>query len=195
MIMSKKEIVPKKQSKIVKYKLEEDCINLRKAGLSFSEIAEELNNSGKVPPDDPIDKYVVGRFLEKVPEISRQLIQENRHRLLEVVNNNFDILEETNRLFAKSKILLEFMEEEAAERGKLVDPYRWKAVVSEMREMLKQMTEIQKEMNDYENVRKFMEIVLQVLQEEVPDKIPIIAERLKLAKGTHWFSSIMRGGC
>jgi len=78
------------------------------------------------------------------------------------------------------------------EKGRNIDPYRFKAVASEMRELLKQMVEIQKEINDYNNVRKFMEIVMSVLQKEVPDKIPIIIEELKIAKGTQWFANMMR---
>lgn len=183
-----------KQSKIVRYKLEEECVNLKKAGLSLSEIAEELNNNEKVPPNDNIDKFVVARFLEKIPSVTKQLVQEDRRRLLEVVNTNFDIMEEINGLFGKSKSLLELIEDDAYRQGKTVNVYMWKAVVSEMREMLRHMTEIQKDINDYDNVRKFMEIVLQVLQEEAPEKIPIIAEKLKVVKGTQWFASIMTKG-
>jgi hypothetical protein len=184
-------VSPTKQSKIVKYKLEDDCVNLRRSGFSYQEIADELNNSGKVPAEDKIDKYVIARFLEKIPEITKALVQEDKRRLLEVVNTNFDVFYEINSLFSKTKMLLEFMEEDAAEKNKLIDPYRFKAVASEMREMLRQMTEIQKEVNDYNNVRKFMEIVLQVLQEEAPEKIPTIAERLKVAKGTQWFADML----
>lgn len=180
-----------KQSKIVKYKLEEDCVNLRYSGLSYQQIADELNASGKVPPDDPIDKWVVMRFLEKLPEVSRQIVQEDRRRLVQVVNNNMDIIFEVNNMFSKTKQLLEAMEEDAYNRGKFVNPYQYKAVISEMREMLKLMTEIQKEVNDYNNVRKFMEIVLSVIKEECPDKIPIIIEKLRLTKGTNWFAEFM----
>ena len=187
-------VSPTKQSKIVKYKLEEDCVNLRKSGLSYQEIADELNASGKVPNDDSIDKFVVARFLEKMPDITKQLVREDKRRLLEVVNTNFDVFYEINTLFGKTKMLLELMEEDAVSRGKTIDPYRFKAVASEMREMLKQMTDIQKEVNDYNNVRKFMEIVLQVLQEEAPEKIPVIAEKLRVVKGTQWFADMMAKG-
>jgi hypothetical protein len=187
-------VSPTKQSKIVKYKLEDDCVNLRKSGLSYQEIADELNASGKVPNDDSIDKFVVARFLEKMPDITKQLVREDKRRLLEVVNTNFDVFYEINTLFGKTKMLLELMEEDAVSRGKTIDPYRFKAVASEMREMLKQMTDIQKEVNDYNNVRKFMEIVLQVLQEEAPEKIPVIAEKLRVVKGTQWFADMMAKG-
>lgn len=183
-----------KQSKIVKYKLEEDCVNLRMAGMSFQQIADELNMDERVPKDDPIDKYVVMRFLEKIPDIQKQIVMEDKRRLVQVVNNNLDIIHEVTSLFHKTKNLLEQMEEDAFNKGRHMNPYQYKAVVSEMREMLKQMTEIQKEINDYNNVRRFMEIVLTTLKEEAPDKIPIIAERLRAVRNTSWFADIMSRG-
>lgn len=184
---------PTKQSKITKYKLEEDVINLRKMGLSYMDIASELNNSGKVPDDDPIDKYVVARFLEKVPQVTKELVQNEKKRLLEVVNTNFDIYNEVNELFAKTKKMLDNLEENAIKGSGKIDPYRFKAISSEMRETLKFMTEIHREINDYNNVRKFMEIVITVLQEEAPEKIPIIAEKLKITQGTQWFAEMIKG--
>lgn len=182
-----------KQSKIVKYKLEEDVVNLRLSGMSYQQIADEMNESGKVPDGDLLDKYVVMRFFEKLPDINKQIVKEDKRRLVQVVNNHLDIIHEVTSLFNKTKMLLEAMEEDAYEKGKFVNPYQYKALVSEMREFLKQMTEIQKEINDYNNIRKFMEIVLSTLQDECPEKIPAIAEKLKMAKGTTWFADMMRG--
>lgn len=179
------------QSKIVKYKLEQDCVNLKKQNLSYEKIAEELNASGKVPHDDLIDKFVVMRFLKQMPEITREVVQGNKHRLMEVVNTNLDIIHEVNSMFLKTKSILENMEQDAVDKQKSINPYAWKAVVSEMREMLKQMGDIQKEINDYDNIRKFMEIVINTLHEECPEKIPVIANKLKLAKNTQWFADIL----
>lgn len=180
-----------KQSKIVRFRLEQECVELRKSGLSLQEIADELNKSPNVPGGDSIDKFVVSRFLEKMPEISRQLVQEDKRRLLDVVNTNFDILNEVNDLYGKSKMLLTLMVEEADDKSKLVNPYQYKAIVSELREMLGQMMMVQKEINDFNNIKKFMEIILMVLKEECPEKIPIIAEKLRMAKGTTWFADLM----
>lgn len=181
-----------KQSKIVKYKLEEECVRLRREdGLSYQAIADELNNSDKVPADDSIDRFVVMRFLEKVPDISKEIISENRERMVEVVNQGFDIIHETNDLYGRAKKVLLQLEATARVTGRNIDPYRFKAVASEMREMLRQMMDIQKEINDYNNIRRFMEIILETLYEEVPDKIPIIIEKLKMAQGTQWFADIV----
>lgn len=184
-----------KQSKIVQYGVERECIELRQKGYSLQQIADELNKSGKIPEDDPLDKYVVLRYLEKVPVIENQLTTEGAKKYMQLVTDEFDIIFETTNLFNKTKRLLEAMEDEAIAKNKIMNPYQFKAVASEMRELLTQMANIQKEVNDYNNVRKFMEIVIQVLQEEAPDKIPIIVDKLKMVKDTQWFAEIMnRGG-
>jgi hypothetical protein len=188
-------VSPTKQSKVVKYKIEQDVVNLRSQGFSYQDIADELNASGKVPPDGLLDKYVIMRFLEKMPEITRQIVQEDKRRLVEIVQINMDIVHETSGLYHRAKAILEAMETRAAtsEYG-YVDPYRFKAIASEMRELLKSMTEIQREVSDADNVRKFMEIVMDVLKQEAPDKIPIIADKLRVMKGTQWFSDMMKRG-
>lgn len=183
-----------KQSKIVKYKLEEDTVTLRASGLSFQQIADELNLLDRVPKDDLIDKHVVMRFLEKIPAISKQLVQEDKKRMIQVVSTSMDIVQEVVGLFHKTKTLLEDMEEKASNKKEHVNPYQYKAIASEMREMLRQMTEIQKEINDADNIRMFMEVVLTTLKEECPDKLPIIANKLKMAKGTQWFADMINKG-
>lgn len=177
-------------SKIVKYKLEQDVVNLRQAGLSYQKIADELNASGKIPKGDSIDKDVVRRFINNVPEINKELIKRNKKRMEAVVDNNIDIISEMSSLYNKTKLLLENMEIDAFQKNKVIDPYRFKAISSEMREMLKQMMDIQKELQDYTNTRKFMEIVMQTIKEISPEAIPLIVNRLKAAKETRWFGEI-----
>jgi len=179
------------ESKIVKYGLVEDVINLRRQHLSYDKIAEELNASGKVPPHDKINKWVVMRFLETVPDKLKSAVSKDKRSLVTVVNANMDIIFEVNNLFQKTKAILENMEKDFEEKGKPINAYAWKAIVSELREMLRHMGDIQKEINDYNNVRRFMEIVIETLYEECPDKIPVIAEKLRLAKGTQWFADIL----
>jgi len=177
--------------RIVKYGLEEDVVLLRKAGYSIKQIVNELNNSGKVPADDPITIETVNYFLTNLPRVQKEIVRHHKQRMINTVNINFDIIYELTSLFERTKNLMDAMEKRAEEQGKLISAKAFKDLSSEMREMLRHMMDIQKEINDYENVRKFMEIVIQVLQEECPEKIPIIAERLRLTKGTQWFSSMM----
>lgn len=182
------------RSKIVKYKLEEDVVNLKLAGLTIDQIVEELNSGGKVPYDDPITANMVIYFLETLPDVEKLVVRENKDRLVDVVNNNLDILHEVNSLFQRTKNLLDDMERRAKAKStnKFTNPYQYKAVASELRETLKLMLEISKDMNDYDNIKRFMQIILEVLREEAPQAIPTIIERLRLAKGTNWFSEMLR---
>lgn len=180
------------RSKIVKFKLEEDVINLRLAGMSPEHIAEELSASGKLPEGESISVKTVSRFLDKLPQVSKELVENNKSRLLQVVDNNLDIVHEINGLYKRTKHLLDGLELAAEEKGKMVSPYHYKAVASEMRELLKQMNDINKDISDYNNIRKFMEIIMDVLRQEAPQSIPTIIERLKLAKGTGWFSEMLK---
>lgn len=177
--------------KVVRYGVEEDVILLRKAGYSLSQIAQEINKSGKVPIDDPLTEESIKYYINNISNVQKEILKESKRRIINTVNLNFDIIYELTSLFERTKNLLDAMEEKANEQGKLISAKAFKDISSEMREMLRHMMEIQKEINDYENVRRFMEIVIKVLQEECPDKIPIIAERLRLTKGTQWFSKMM----
>lgn len=183
-----------KGSKISKYKLEEDIINLRQSGLSLQQIANELNASGKIPEGDEIDKYMIWRFLEKTPQITREIVKKDKKRMIEVVNNNLDIVHEVSSLFNKTKNLLEMMEDDAYAKGRLMNPHQFKAISGEMREMLKLMIDIQKEISDYDNVRKFMEIVMETIKETSPDSLPLIIEKLKTTKNTRWFGELFNNG-
>lgn len=178
-------------SKIEKFNLAQDCVDLRRAGLSFTAIADELNATGRVPEGEKISKFAVSKFFSQLPNITRAIVKEKREYLIDSVNAGFDICHELKDVYNKTKIFLELMEEESVEKGRMMDAYRYKAVVSELREFLSQMSEIQKEMNDYDNIRAFMEVVIKTLQEECPEQLPIIAHKLKLAKGTSWFASMV----
>lgn len=173
-------------SKIVLYDLEQDTVNLRQAGLSYQRIADELNASGKVPEDDQINAAIVKRFLDHIPGVNRELVKRDKRKMLAVVNNNMDIISEMTTLYGKTANLLEAMEEKANKEGSIIDPHKFKALSSEMRELLKMMIDIQKELNDYENTKKFMEIVMETVAEECPQSIPIIIERLKMSRETKW---------
>lgn len=177
-------------SKIVLYNLEQDTVNLRQAGLSYQRIADELNASGKVPEDDQINADIVRRFLDHIPAVSREMVKRDEKKMLAVVNNNMDIIHEMTTLYGKTADLLNAMEDQAHKEGYILDPHKFKALSSEMREMLKMMIEIQRELNDYENTRKFMEIVMETVAEECPQSIPIIIERLKISQETQWIGQL-----
>jgi lipid II:glycine glycyltransferase (peptidoglycan interpeptide bridge formation enzyme) len=113
------------RNKIVRYKLEEDCVLLKKSGLTHKQIAEELNNSGKLPNNDLINRDDVDRFIKRVPSVEKTLVKESKDRLVQVVNTNFDIIHELGSLFSRTKNLLEAMEERAEEQGRRKGSDRW----------------------------------------------------------------------
>lgn len=177
-------------SKIAKYDLEQDVINLRRAGLSYQKIADEINKSGKLPEGENIDKNVIQRFLDKVPELSKELIKQDKKKVVAVVDNSMNIVNETAVLYNKAKNILDQMEQRALDTERSIDPYRFKAISSEMRELLKQMLEIQKEFYSYNNVKIFMEVVMDTVKEICPESIPIIIEKLQMSKETRWFGEM-----
>lgn len=175
-------------STIVKYHLEQDVINLREVGLSYQKIADELNASGKVPEDDPINWEMVQRFVNHLPALKKEVIRRDHRRMVAVVDNSIDIISEMTGLYGKAKTILDALEERATSENKSIDPYRFKAMSSEMREMLKQMTDMQKDLHDYNNTKIFMQTVMDVLQDVSPESIPIIIDRLKMNKGSNIFN-------
>lgn len=175
-------------STIVKYHLEQDVINLREVGLSYQKIADELNASGKVPEDDPINWEMVQRFVNHLPKLKKEVVRRDHKRMVAVVDNSIDIISEMTGLYGKAKTILDALEERATSENKSIDPYRFKAMSSEMREMLKQMTDMQKDLHDYNNTKIFMQTVMDVLQDVSPESIPIIIDRLKMNKGSNIFN-------
>lgn len=176
-------------STVIKYQLEQDAINLREAGLSYQKIADELNASGKIPIDDPVNADIVRRFLDNLPNLKREMMKRDTNRMLNVVDNSIDIISEMTTLYGKAKNILDALEQRALDNDRVLDPYRFKALSSEMREMLKQMTDMQKDLHDHNNTRIFMETVMEILQEISPEAIPILVEKLKSNKTSHIFGS------
>lgn len=184
--------VRKVPNKIERFDLVQDMLYLHRAGYSGQEIAEMLTNSDKVPESVSISRDEVNKYLKKAKETKREIAVKNKKIFLDVIHTELDIMSEMQSNYMKTKTLLEALEKRALDDDRLINPYQYKALISEMREGLSQLKEIQKELNDANNIKRFMEIVLQTLKEECPDKIPIIAEKLKIAKETLWFSQIFK---
>lgn len=177
-------------STIVKYQLEQDTINLRAAGLSYQKIADELNAGGKVPEDDPINSDMVSRFISHLPALKKEIVKRDAKRMMAVVDNSIDIISEMTTLYGKAKTIMNALEQRATDQNKTLDPYRFKALSSEMREMLKQMTDMQKDLHDHNNTRVFMQTVMDVLQDIAPEAVPIIIDKLKMSKTSTIFGSV-----
>lgn len=184
--------VRKQTNKVERYDLVQDLLYLHRAGYSGQEIADTLNNSGKMPDGILISRDEVNKYLKRAKETKREIAVKDKKIFLDVINTELDIMSEMQSNYMRTKTLLEAIERRAIDDNRLINPYQYKALISEMREGLSQLKEIQKELNDTNNIKRFMEVVLTTLKEECPDKIPIIAEKLKIAKETLWFSQIFK---
>ncbi|GEN36578.1 hypothetical protein [Aneurinibacillus danicus] len=191
---SEKAIVPRGSiGKIELWGLEKDVIELRKMGLSYQQIVDELYRRGAVPEGEKLDKYVIKRFLDKVPEL-KTIVRGSKKRIVQAVSAELDIIYEVSLFAAKCRNLLELLEEEALENSTLPNPGHFKALSSEMREWLKMMKEIQKEIADYNNVRTFMKIVLETVKKEAPQALPSILRQMQEMKSSAWFDGMGEGG-
>lgn len=177
-------------SKIFKLGLHDDIIYLKRLGMGYQQICDEINNSGRLTEEEFISPATVSNYLKKVPELTKEITKKDDTALMQVVSANLDIVGEVTDLYKRTKTMMENLERDAADKNKNISPYHYKAVSSEMREMLEMMIDIQKEISDYDNVRKFMEIVMRTVKEEAPETIPKIVERLKETKNTSWFSNM-----
>lgn len=187
---NEKQIVPRGSiGKIELWGLEKDVIELRKIGLSYQQIVDELFQRGKVPEGEKLDKYVIKRFLDKVPEL-KTIVRGSKKRIVQAVSAELDIIYEVSLFAAKCRNLLELLEEEALEHSTLPNPGHFKALSSEMREWLKMMKEIQKEIADYNNVRTFMKIVLETVKKEAPKALPSILRQMQEMKSASWFDGM-----
>ena len=86
-------------NKIVRYKLEEDTILLKKSGLTHQQIADELNQSGKIPNNDLVTRDDVDRFMKNSPLKKRLLKEQEQH--MDAVNTNF--IHEIGSLFTRTR--------------------------------------------------------------------------------------------
>lgn len=170
--------------KIIKYGLEDETIDLLKKGYTCKNIADILNTeyAEKIPDDDLINYLNVYRYVEKIPEIKKELIKKDRRRIIKLVNENIDTIHETNVLYHRTKKVLDILEEQADSDDGIPNPHHYKAVVSELREFLKMNIELQKEIKDYEAVKMFMDIVLNTVQKHAPEALPKILDAIKSTK-------------
>lgn len=180
----------KRIDKITEYNLKDYVLSLRRSGYKQQEIVDLVN--AKLPNEETIDRFVLIRFLNKYTAMTKDEDVGAEPKILQHYATNMDIISETQGLYFRAKELLDKMEKASEEAGyPHVDPYRFKAVSEVMIALQKQMIDIQKEVSEYNNIIKFFEMIMEILKEECPEKIPSIIEKLKTVKSTKWFSAIM----
>lgn len=163
------------RSKIIKYQLEEDVIRLKSEGKTYEQIANLLNADPRVPTNDPLNLWVVERFLKSLPALRTQAVRTDRRRLLNMMNRQVDMYTEIMKQYNSIKILLD------EENSKKDPDYKAvKAYTSEARELLKMINDMQAEINSQENVKQFMNVVLNTVNEIAPQCVEPIVKSLKV---------------
>jgi hypothetical protein len=202
--MSKEEkrLVPRgsgRTSKIEQYGLIQEAIDLLKVQpkMTYQQIADELNAMGKCPPDEQITSENVAVFARSYPEIRREILLANRAHMRKMVleGAEFDMLGTLKDMAGRFQFMIEAMEEDAFSEGKLPNATAYKAITSELRETLKQIENIHKEVYDMDIVRQFLIEVVKTLQEVSPEALKSFIAKMKgKRESNHIVNELLKGG-
>lgn len=171
------------QSKIEKYDLISHAINLLTVTpkMSYKQIAEELNSIGDVPEEDAITPQNVASFAKSYPEARKEILLANRQHMRKLLfeSAEFDMLGLLKDMAARTAFMIDAMEQMALEEGTIPDAKDYKALSSELREILKQIEGIHKEVYDMEVVREFLIEVVKTLKEVSPEALQAFITKMK----------------
>lgn len=187
------------QSKIEKYDLVSHAINLLTVTpkMSYKQIAEELNSIGDVPAEEAITPQNVADFAKSYPEVRKEILLANRQHMRKLVfeSAEFDMLGLLKDMAARTAFMIEAMEQMALEEGTLPDAKDYKALSSELREILKQIEGIHKEVYDMEVVREFLIEVVKTLKEVSPEALQAFIAKMKGKRENSMIvSELLKGG-
>lgn len=187
------------QSKIEKYGLEEHAVNLLTIipKMTYKEIAEELNTIGNVPEEEAITPENISQFVKTHSAVRREILLRNRQHLRKLVMESaeFDMISYLKDMAARTAFMLETMEEMALSEGTIPDPKGYKALSSELREILKQIEGIHKEVYDMEVVREFLVEVVKTLKEVSPEALSAFIEKMKGKRENNYIvNDLLKGG-
>lgn len=187
------------QSKIEKYDLVSHAINLLTVTpkMSYKQIAEELNSIGDIPEEDAITPQNVADFAKSYPEVRKEILLANRQHMRKLVfeSAEFDMLGLLKDMAARTAFMIETMEQMALEEGTIPDAKEYKALSSELREILKQIEGIHKEVYDMEVVREFLIEVVKTLKEVSPEALQAFIAKMKGKRENSMIvSELLKGG-
>lgn len=187
------------QSKLEKYGLVEDTLNLLKVipKLTYQQICDEINVIGKVPEDDLITPDNLTHFVRNVPEIRREVMLANRNHMRKLVfeSAEFDMLGHLKDMAARTAFMIDTMEEASLMEGKVMKASDYKALNSELRETLKQIEGIHKEIYQMEVVREFLLEVVKTLKDVSPEALAAFIQKMKgKRENSHIVSELLQGG-
>lgn len=187
------------QSKLEKYGLVEETLNLLKVipKLTYQQICDEINVIGKVSEDDLITVDNLTHFVKSVPEVRREVMLANRNHMRKLVfeSAEFDMLGHLKDMAARTAFMIESIEEANLMEGKVMKPSDFKALNSELRETLKQIEGIHKEIYQMEVVREFLLEVVKTLKDVSPEALALFIQRMKgKRENSHIVSELLQGG-
>lgn len=187
------------QSKIEKYDLVGHAISLLTVTpkMSYKDIAEELNVIGDVPEDEKISPVNVSEFAKNYPEVRKEILLANRQHMRKLVMDSaeFDMLGALKDMAGRLTFMIDAMEQFALDEGMLPDPKGYKALSSELRETLKQIEGIHKEVYDMEVVREFLIEIIKTLKEVSPEALQAFITKMKGKRdNNHLVSELLKGG-
>ncbi|MGG1263836.1 hypothetical protein [Brevibacillus laterosporus] len=187
------------QSKIEKYGLVEDTLNLLKVipKMTYQQICDEINVIGEVPSEDSITVDNLTHFVRSVPDVRREVMLANRQHMRKIVfeSAEFDMLGHLKDMAARTAFMIDSMEEMSLQEGKLPKPQDYKALSSELRETLKQIEGIHKEIYQMEVVREFLGEVVNTLKEVSPEALSAFIAKMKgKRENSHIVSELLQGG-
>jgi hypothetical protein len=173
-------------SRIEKYNLMDIVVRMKRKGESYSAIARHINESGLLPEGLTVNVKMLSTFMtNRMPEIKSEIIKSDQRRLLKAANTQLDIMAEVNNLYIRTKNKLFDYEQNINTK---ISPKEYKALCSEMRELLKQVLDLQKEVLNFENIKMFMDIVLNTVKDLAPEALQPILDKLRVHKGTAWMT-------
>ncbi len=187
------------QSKIEKYDLMQNALDLLKVvpKLTYQQICDELNVIGNVPPEDLITVDNLTHLMRSMPEIRREVMIANKQHMRKMVFDSaeFDMLGHLKEMASRTAFMLDAMEEASLMEGKVMKPSDYKALNSELRETLKQIEGIHKEVYQMEVVREFLIEVVKTLKEVSPEALAVFIQKMKgKRENSHMVSELLQGG-
>lgn len=169
--------------KIRKYGLDQQAVNLLTVipKMTYKEIAESLNAMDGVPEDDQISAQNVINFANQHADVRREVMLANKKHMRNVVfeSAEFDMLGYLKDMAARTAFMIETLEEQALLTGNIPDAKSYKSLNSEMRETLKQIEGIHKELYDMEIVREFLLEVVKTLKDVSPEALDVFIQKMR----------------
>lgn len=188
-----------KNSMIEELGLLDSCVTLLtiRPRLTYDQVAHELNVMANLTEGRKIDRLAVQAVVYRNQEVRAQLMLQNREHMRKIVleGAEFDMLHTLKDMASRLTFMIDTYEEMCITQGDLPDPHKYRALNSELRETLKFIESIHKDIYDMNIVREFLVDILQTLKETSPEAFNKFVKKVKLKKESNSIvNEILKGG-